>query len=405
MATIRLAFFTEARFVQVNNAYYALDSSFSMRLFERYLQYFDSIVICARVRAGTQDEVIEANRIFGERVEVYALPYYLGFNQFVKQYFRFRSAVKQCIQKLDAGNTAFLCRVPGRVGATAIGFLRKCEIPYGIEVVGDPYDVFSNGAVKHWLSPVIRQFAYHALQKIAWHAPLALYVTETKLQERYPNNHFSVGVSDVDLRDEAFTTEERLRLKASTPYQLICVGTLEQMYKAPDIMLKAFSIVSKQGHNMRLTWVGDGIFKHEMMELAKKLSIDSRVNFAGKLPSGEAVRKYLDEADLFVMPSRMEGLPRAMVEAMARGLPCIGTKVCGIQELLDEDMLVPINDEHALAEKIIELSKNEQLSNKQRMRNLKKSLNYHQKVLAPKRTAFYNRLRDMADPSTSKKSM
>lgn len=405
MAAIRLAFFTEARFVQVNNVYYALDSSFSMRLFERYLQYFDSIIICARVRAGTQDEVIEANKIFGERIEVYPLPYYLGFNQFMMQYFKFRKAVKQCVQKLALHNVAFLCRVPGRVGATAISFLDRLMVPYGIEVVGDPYDVFSNGAVKHRLSPVIRYFAFNALKRIALHAPLALYVTEKKLQERYPNPHVNVGVSDVDLSDEAFANEENLPLLIGKPYHLICVGTLEQMYKAPDIMLKAFSILINQGHDMRLTWVGDGIFKQDMIELARKLAVDSRIHFVGKLPSGEAVRKYLDEADLFVMPSRMEGLPRAMVEAMARGLPCIGTKVCGIQELLEEEMLVPINDADKLAEKIVALSKNEVLSARQRKRNLKKSLNYHQKVLAPKRAAFYKRLGEMSRQSSQKPSV
>jgi glycosyltransferase involved in cell wall biosynthesis len=58
------------------------------------------------------------------------------------------------------------------------------------------------------------------------------------------------------------------------------------------------------------------------------------VTFTGNLPGPPAVREVLAGADAFVLASRTEGLPRAMLEAMAAGLPCVGTDVGGIPELL-----------------------------------------------------------------------
>ena len=66
----------------------------------------------------------------------------------------------------------------------------------------------------------------------------------------------------------------------------------------------------------------------------KAKALRDRVRFRGQLTTPVDVRAELDRADLFVLPSRQEGLPRAMIEAMARALPCIGSSVGGIPELL-----------------------------------------------------------------------
>jgi glycosyltransferase involved in cell wall biosynthesis len=73
-----------------------------------------------------------------------------------------------------------------------------------------------------------------------------------------------------------------------------------------------------------------------MEELAQRLGILQHFQFLGELPSGKAVREQLDQATLFLMPSRTARMPREMVEAMPRALPGIGTRVGGIPELLHE---------------------------------------------------------------------
>ena len=72
---------------------------------------------------------------------------------------------------------------------------------------------------------------------------------------------------------------------------------------------------------LRFDVVGGGRCQAVLEEQARRLGLSDRVFFAGNVPGTEAVRGYLDRADLFVLPSRHEGLPGAMIE------PCIGSDV------------------------------------------------------------------------------
>ena len=105
----------------------------------------------------------------------------------------------------------------------------------------------------------------------------------------------------------------------------------------------------------------------------------------------------LDEADLFVLPSRSEGLPRAMIEAMARGLPCIGTRVGGVPELLLAEDLVAAGDAEALASKIIEVFHEPQRLAEMSARNLSQAQAYRDEVLRERRTQYYSRLREVTE--------
>ncbi|PHN01485.1 glycosyltransferase family 4 protein [Flavilitoribacter nigricans] len=388
---MELIFFTEVRIVRVGEDFYSSESSFDYSLLKRYLNHFESIVIFARTRSGVREEVLPKNKLPNDKIKVYELPYYKGFNSFLKKYFALKKSIDLGLEKHLTDNTAVLCRVPGRIGATGIQRLKSLNAQYAIEVVGDPYDTLSNGGTTHPLAPIIRFFSVRSLKKIARESPMALYVTEVELQRRYPNDHFNIGVSDVVMTDDAFV-EKREPKTNSTPFIVICVGSLDQMMKAPDVVVKAISLLIKEGYSVQLEWVGDGIYKQEMIDLCEQLNISNCVTFHGKLPAGKPVRDKLDAADLFVMPSRMEGLPRAMVEAMARQLPCIGTRLCGIQELLEKDCLVEVNDIHGLAQKIKQFIDSRDMIEKHSKINYEKSLRYHENFLTPKRDRFYKRL-------------
>jgi glycosyltransferase involved in cell wall biosynthesis len=175
---------------------------------------------------------------------------------------------------------------------------------------------------------------------------------------------------------------------------LIIVGTLAQLYKAPDILIEAVGACVQEGLDLELVLVGDGKHRQELELQAADCGLNGHVRFLGQLPAGDAVRAQLDQADLFVLPSRQEGLPRAMIEAMARALPCIGSTVGGIPELLLAEDLVPPDDAPALARKIREVVTDSTRMAHMSARNLKKAQEYRDEVLRERRTAFYRFVRE-----------
>jgi glycosyltransferase involved in cell wall biosynthesis len=251
-------------------------------------------------------------------------------------------------------------------------------------------------AMHHPLRPLLRWSATRRLQRLCADAAAASYVTRETLQRRYPCPAYSVGVSDVELPALAFAATPRTPAGPDGRPTIVTVGTMSQPYKAQDVLIDA---VAAAGVDARLVLVGDGRYRAELEQRAIALGerADARagltVEFAGALPAGEPIRRVLDQADLFVLPSRTEGLPRALVEAMARGLPCIGSAVGGIPELLPEENVVPAGNVPALAEKIRDVLRDAERRLRMSTRNLEFARQYREDLLDAKRFGFYEELR------------
>ncbi|NLG19202.1 MAG: glycosyltransferase family 4 protein [Fibrobacter sp.] len=132
------------------------------------------------------------------------------------------------------------------------------------------------------------------------------------------------------------------------------VGRLSEE-KGIDVLLRAMKEVLKEVPDADLTIVGTGPQEQELRGLSKMLGLSDKVIFTGyRSNSFEALR----EMDLFVLPSRTEGCPIVILEAMAMGLPVVATDVGGNPELLIDGktgILVPSGDHARMAEAIIKL--------------------------------------------------
>jgi glycosyltransferase involved in cell wall biosynthesis len=121
--------------------------------------------------------------------------------------------------------------------------------------------------------------------------------------------------------------------------------------KNHQLLLQAFAKLPLEIRDTStLEFVGGGPCRLELEEQARELGIGDRVNFAGQ-PSHEELVRHLQEADLFCLPTLSEGMPVAVIEAMACGLPVVASKVDGIPESVREDitgLLVPPQDVDAL---------------------------------------------------------
>ena len=375
----------------------------------RYLTVFDRVKVVARVK---DVRAVDAawRRADGVRVEFTKVPNYLGPWQFLWKARKVLRTVRNAVGRRDA----VIMRVSSHLAGCLEPKLLRSGHPFGLEVVNDPYDVFAPGAVRHNLRPLFRWWFTRQLRRQCARAAGVAYVTETALQLRYPSQAYSVGMSDVEISNETilqtpavFTTHyssvelakedavETCRCASGKPrrFRLITVASLAQMYKAPDVLIRAVSQCIRAGFDISLYIVGDGRHRAELKRLAAGLSLSDRVFFLGQLPAGAAVRAQLDQSDLFVLPSRCEGLPRAMVEAMARSLPCIGSTVGGIPELLPAEDLVPPGNVDGLARKIQEVLSSPARMAKMSARNLEKAHEYRDDALAARRKAFFEHIR------------
>ena len=116
------------------------------------------------------------------------------------------------------------------------------------------------------------------------------------------------------------------------PPHLLSVGRLVHQ-KGFDLLLKALSGADQMP--WQLTIVGAGPRKKLLMELAGKLGISSKVHFAG-WQSNLDLPTFYHKANIFILPSRNEGMPNAVLEAMSCGLPVVATDIAGNQELVIE---------------------------------------------------------------------
>jgi glycosyltransferase involved in cell wall biosynthesis len=390
---MRVCVVLEERFSRTSDGAVWTDGPFSHAFWLRYLDVFDEVRVVARVQPLTSAPA-GAKRADGQGVVFAPVPYYVGPRQYLGKARAVRRAVRGAVGVRDA----VILRVPSHLGSILFPALLRKGHPCALEVVGDPYDSLGPGSIRHPLRPFFRGWFSRNQRLQCQRAFAAAYVTAKALQRRYPpgDSTFSTHYSDVELPAAAVAERPRaLRPANGRPPTLVTVGYLTHLYKAPDVLIDAAARCLREGLDLRLVLVGDGKYRTELEQRAAAQGLAGQVDFLGRVPAGEAVRSVLDEADVFVLPSRQEGLPRALIEAMARGLPCICSTVGGIPELLPPDDLVPPGDVEALALKLREVVTDPQRMTRMSKRNLETAHDYHEHLLHQRRRAFYEHVRSV----------
>jgi glycosyltransferase involved in cell wall biosynthesis len=181
------------------------------------------------------------------------------------------------------------------------------------------------------------------------------------------------------------------------PKTLIYVAMMAQGYKAHDDLIKALAMARQQMPDLRLVLVGDGPLRPQLEAQAREAGVADAITFAGKLTHGAGMTEALDGADLFVMPSRAEGLPRALVEAMARALPAFSTDVGGVGELLPPEYLVQPNDPALFARRLVELVSDPNQLAAMSAQNLETAHQYGVAETTGRMIAFYRHIRSEAE--------
>ena len=390
---VKVVIALEHRFLGTPDGAVWTDGSYARPFWDRYLAAFEAVTILARVRRVDRPAP-RWRRVDDPVVGVHAVPDYQGPEQYLQR----RSSIRSAVLGAVGQDAAFILRVPGHIGTIAASMLAERGRLFSLEVVGDPWDGFAPRASRHPLRAFFRWWFSRALRLQCARAANVLYVTQHYLQRRYPPRvardgqavPTSLGVSDVELSESAFATSGRpVRDLSTRPVRVASIGAMNQPYKGFAELITAVAACRSEKLDLQLTLVGDGPLRPQLEQQAHSLGIGEHVRFVGQLPAGQAVREELDRADIYVQASLVEGLPRALVEAMGRGCPCIATEVGGIPELLSAEFLVAPRRPAQLAAAIKALACNSERQREASKRNIETARTFGEENLAPRRLAFH----------------
>lgn len=132
-----------------------------------------------------------------------------------------------------------------------------------------------------------------------------------------------------------------LALRTEKQDLVVCVGRLMAV-KDPFVLLSAFDMFHESFPSYRLVWFGEGEMREEMEKWIAKKGLGNCVQLPG---TRKDIVREMAAAKMFVMTSKYEGMPNALIEAMSIGLPCICTRVAGAEELIEAEkngILVPV---------------------------------------------------------------
>jgi glycosyltransferase involved in cell wall biosynthesis len=197
-------------------------------------------------------------------------------------------------------------------------------------------------AVWRWL----QKYLYSSASRVVAHTEQAAqYLTET------------LNCRAVVIPNPVVETAIKPKITQQLTSILIAVGALEKE-KGFDILLQSVAQIVPQHPQLVVRIFGEGTQRDYLESLRAKLGLTRQVDLPGQVKN---IFQQLSEADLFVMPSRIEGFGNALCEAMACGLPVIATDCMGPREIIrdgETGILVPVEDVKTLARVISELLEN-----------------------------------------------
>ncbi|MVX35315.1 glycosyltransferase [Myroides sp. LoEW2-1] len=356
---------------------------FTSSLWQRYLSIFEELVVVGRKIDMLPNKLTLSSC---EYVSFALVENAHSLRNRLLNVASIKEQLKYTILKADF----VIIRLPSFLGSLAFSICQKYNKKYLIEVVGDPYDAYKyHGSI---LGKFVAPFEMIKLKNIVKKAENVIYVTQSKLQERYFNPNNSIGISNVQLYNvldediiEGYYNEE------SDVFKLALIGTFHVKYKGHYELLNAVKYLKKNNSikNIKVYFVGTGDATW-VIDLAKELEVNENIEIVGALKAGEeGIIPFLDNIDCYVHPSMTEGLPRVVIEAMSRGRLCLTSDAGGVGELIDLQYIHKAGDWVTLGKHIKELYElKAQERYKIGMKNLEKSKLYLEDVLQERRVKF-----------------
>ena len=365
-------------------------NTFSSEVLRRYTDVFSEVTVVARYR-NTDDigsvPVSDGKDIGFVLLESISSP---------SSYLYLRRQYEKMIKKLIEEHEAIIVRLPSELGLMTAKIAQNMKRKYLVEVAGCGWD-----AMVHyggWQSKLYAPVLFFKMKKAVKKASFVSYVTKHFLQERYPASEDAetISVSNVMLPSMRDNVLAKRIAKIERVDRKIVFGTIANLdvkYKGIDTAIKALASVVPVNSEIEYRILGSGD-PAPFEELAEGLGLKERVYFDGRKSGDQAIFGWLDDIDIYLQPSYQEGLPRALIEAMSRGCPAIGSSAGGIPELLSRDKVFPRGDAVQLEKTLKILMADRRAMSDAAKENFLRARQYQKDLIEPRRERFMSAYRD-----------
>lgn len=320
-------------------------------------EYVEHANLLAPVQHIDEYDMIKGEPFIGDSLKIIELPYFNGLISYYYAYVKHPFRIHKTVREQVALHDIVFVRVPHPISALVTKHCIKAKKPYVLFVAGS-----LNASSKLIMSKGIKRHVYQFLvdyfdnreERHGRNAAL-VYTCGEKLAGQYLlscKNVKAIRTALVSQRD----INNREDTCAGDSIELIIVCIIIPV-KGIEYLLEAVASLRKEDFPIRLTIVGEALDKnyHSLLkELIDELEIENSVDFIGWIHHKDIYDMY-DKADIQVVASLHEGLPRVILEGGARCLPLVSTSVGGISSSIangEEGILVPPRDSAALADGI-----------------------------------------------------
>lgn len=350
----------------------------------RYKYLSDDITVVIRTYPFKEGESRERYMQIPSEYKIEHVDNYMS----LKGMFVQKKQVKEKLEEIIDNSDLVICRFSGETGKIAANICRRKNKPYIVECVGCAWDSFWNYNLK---GKIIAPYQFLHQRKLIKHAPYVIYVTEQFLQKRYPTKGKWIAASNVELlpMDEQCLKRRIDKIDSEDEKRPLVLGTaaaIDVRYKGQAYVIEAMSVLKKEGIRFKYQLIGSGK-KEYLAGIAKKFGVEDDVEFIGTIPH-KKVFDWVESLDIYVQPSDQEGLPRALIEAMSRGCPAVGSTTAGIPELLDTEAIFKQKNVEELVKVLRTMDK--QKRSEQARKNYQTALMYQRDVIYERRNRFFD---------------
>lgn len=358
----------------------------------QYLSLGTDVTFLMRKKHLYESHSGKLQKISSEDFNFIELPELMTLSTRIKNSRRANIILKKAVLEHDI----IIIRLPSKAGSLAFKYCKKYNKPYIVEFVACVFDAYWN---YNWKGKIIAPYFFIKQRLMLRNLTFVIYVTNKFLQSRYPTRGVHIGLSDVELMPVSTDILKKRLFKikswdGKSPLILGTIAAIDVPYKGQSDVIKAIYLLKRQNTIFYYKMVGTGD-KSKLQNLIDKYELNNQVEIIGPLPH-EKIFSFLDNIDIYIQPSKQEGLPRSVIEAMSRGCPVLGANTGGISELIPENRIFPKGHYKRISEMIYFLLLKEEMM-KDAERNFIFAKNYNINYLKKKRKLFYEKFLNYYD--------